>query len=404
MLKPEEEEKIKQHVLYKAQIGYGDSWVSLQKLVQKILLKVKKVSPDRITGLEEVGQRPCRTWVRRFAERQGISLRKCSIISKGRAVISPRDIRLWFEDVGPYLHSKPEILEALQDPSRILNQDETAVEHGVEDQWVLSRKGEKQTYGVSSCTREHTTISFTVNAAGGVVEPRVRDGLTGKWKYSYTSNGWVKQSTYLHIVKDLVDYLKRNKIPLPVLLLIDGATCHLSYEMAKLCKENNILPILLSPNTTHLCQVLDLTYFAGLKAGLKVEQENWHREPQNIGTALNKYTIVPLVHRVAERLLKDKPHLIAKGFRKAGIVPWNPLAPTAERMAPSLVYTRESEERLPQPNSTKAISNVEGTEKDNGVQGGTIVKPSKDGGVTERGTTKCVSWEGSSREEGREEE
>ena len=108
----------------------------------------------------------------------------------------PPCVRLWFEDVGPYLHSKPEILEALQDPSRVFNQDETAVEHGVGDQWVLSRKGEKQTYGVSSCTREHTTISFTVNAAGGVVEPRVvfsgvrdiaknklklpEDGLTGK--------------------------------------------------------------------------------------------------------------------------------------------------------------------------------------------------------------------------------
>ena len=358
VLQPKEEQMIVKHVLYKASVGYGDSWETLRFLLQELLTKIKVANPKRITGLEDQGQLPSKTWVRRFAHRHSLSLRKCSIISKGRAVISLQDIAMWFGDIGKFLEGRPDLLDAMKDPRRIFNQDETAIEHGVSDMWVLARKGEKQVYGVSSSTREHTTISFTVSADGGVVEPRMifagkrdiaknkltlpLDGMTGVWQYSYTENGWVQQSTYLDILNDLVRYVQLKDIPLPIILLIDGASCHLSLEMAQLCLNYQIQPILLRPNTTHLCQALDLTFFASLKAGLKTEQELWHRETSNIGSSLSKYTVVNLVHKVAERIIADKPGLIAKGFRKAGIFPWNPSAPTSQRMLPSQVYIRDN--------------------------------------------------------------
>ena len=154
----------------------------------------------------------------------------------------------------------------------------------------------------------------------------------------------MKQDTYLDIVRDLVRYIEQENIKLPVILIIDGATCHVSLEMVLLCREERIEPILLRPNTTHLTQALDLRFFASLKAGLKEAQELWHRDPVNIGSSLSKYSVVGLVHSVTEKILRDKPGLIAKGFRKAGIVPWNPLAPTSDRMAPSTVYDRTGEQ------------------------------------------------------------
>ena len=78
---------IKDHVLYKAKIGYGESWKTLRKLIQKMLLRIKRKSPNRMTGLEEQGQRPSISWLRRWAIRNGISLRKCSIISKGQGYL-----------------------------------------------------------------------------------------------------------------------------------------------------------------------------------------------------------------------------------------------------------------------------------------------------------------------------
>ena len=96
VLTMKEEILLRDHVLYKAKIGYGDSWKTLRTLVQTLLVRMKTSSPQRMTGLEDRGQRPSISWVRRFAQRNNISLRKCSVISKGRAVISPKDNALWF--------------------------------------------------------------------------------------------------------------------------------------------------------------------------------------------------------------------------------------------------------------------------------------------------------------------
>ena len=148
----------------------------------------------------------------------------------------------------------------------------------------------------------------------------------------------------MEIIEDLVKYVKEQKIQLPVILIIDGATCHISLDISRLCIENQIQPILLRANTMHLCQALDLTFFAALKAGLKNKQELWHREVTNIGSNLCKYSIMKLVYDVTEEILTHKPELIQKGFRKAGIVPWNPQAPDRARMVPSNVYDVNSGE------------------------------------------------------------
>ena len=210
---------------------------------------------------------------------------------------------------------------ALKDPRRVFNQDETAVELGVGAQWVLVEKNTKQVYTVSSNTREHITVSYTVNASGGMLPPHAvfsgkrniakvklasmpKDGMSGEWGFSYSENGWVTQEVYLDIVKDLGIYIQKQGIPTPVLLFLDGALCHLSLAISQLCNDLKIQPILLRPNTTHLIQPLDVTFFSSLKAGLKVEQELWHRKVENVGSSLSKYGVIPLVHGVTEKILE----------------------------------------------------------------------------------------------------
>ena len=80
---------------------------------------------------------------------------------------------MYFSDVGKYFEGHPELLAALKDPRRFINQDETAVELGVGAQYVLAEKNTDQVYTVSSSTREHVTTSYTVNAVGEMVPPRV---------------------------------------------------------------------------------------------------------------------------------------------------------------------------------------------------------------------------------------
>ena len=53
-----------------------------------------------------------------------------------------------------------------------------------------------------------------------------------------------------------------------------------------------------------------------------------------------------LVYDVTEEILTNKPELIQKGFRKAGIVPWNLQAPDRARMVPSNMYDVNSGETM----------------------------------------------------------
>ena len=52
-------------------------------------------------------------------------------------IISLQSLNIWFDDIWKCLTSKPELLKDIKDLSQVFNQDETAIEHGVSDQWVL---------------------------------------------------------------------------------------------------------------------------------------------------------------------------------------------------------------------------------------------------------------------------
>ena len=57
----------------------------------------------------------------------------------------------------------------------------------------------------------------------------------------------------------------------------------------------------------------------------------------HIGSSLTKYSVVPLVRESVEDILEDKPGLIANGFKRSGLCPWNPAAPDKNKMLPSTV-------------------------------------------------------------------
>ena len=64
---------------------------------------------------------------------------------------------------------------------------------------------------------------------------------------------------------------------------------------------------------------------------------DWQCTPANVGVTLNKYSIVALLHKTTELCLA-KPKLIANGFRRAGIFPWNPQAPDKDKLLPGTIF------------------------------------------------------------------
>ena len=76
VLTDQEEKRLNAYVLYQAEIG--ESWKTLQTILQQVLLENKKADAERMSGFEELGQCPNISWVQRFAARNKISLPRTS--------------------------------------------------------------------------------------------------------------------------------------------------------------------------------------------------------------------------------------------------------------------------------------------------------------------------------------
>ena len=140
---PAEEKQIFEHVIWKQEIGCGLTFEQLGVLIQEVLLGIKEANSDRMTGFEDNNQLPYLNWMRRFAERNNIGLRRSMEISKGRQILTAEDLSMWQNDTETYLLSNPVLAECFKDPTRLFNQDETSIELGSSDRRVLAKKDTK---------------------------------------------------------------------------------------------------------------------------------------------------------------------------------------------------------------------------------------------------------------------
>ena len=200
-----------------------------------------------------------------------------------------------------------------------------------------------------------------MTAAGGVVWRRfvlegIRDvsakylsGLepgikTGKPRFSYTNTGFVNTDVFLTILEDIHEYCVESETPLPVLLFLDGASCHVSLEAVSLAQSLQIKLWLLYPNATHLLQPLDVSVFQPFKRLLRQAVWNWHGEVRNMSQYLTKYSIIPLVMQCLDSVFLNNKEIIKIGFKKSGIVPWNPEEVDFSMLLPSTKYKLDYKE------------------------------------------------------------
>ena len=106
----------------------------------------------------------------------------------------------------------------------------------------------------------------------------------------------------------------------PLLLLVDGHSSHYHPESIHFAKDHDIIIFCLPPHTTHEAQPLDVSFFSPMK-------DNWsdvcHDFIQSSpGKMINKFNFSELF---AKAWLKTcLPVIICNGFRRAGIIPFDP--------------------------------------------------------------------------------
>ena len=228
-------------------------------LLEAIAANPLRSSPwaDQEPGNEHLVHLPPVQWVRRFLLRHRLVPRRSMPLNHGRAILTVDDLDEWQKLTEKALFEDPELAEAMQNPARVFNQDETSLCPGVEHQRVLTPKGwDGPVYNAGGDKHLHITASITVSADGEYTGVRLvykgerrrttqlkgipENGVTGKWESSVAPNGYVTRAVFLEILEDLVKHLDEKQIPRPVVLFMDGYSGHLGPAISDFATENGI--------------------------------------------------------------------------------------------------------------------------------------------------------------------
>ena len=201
-------------------------------------------------------------------------------LSAKRMDVTAQDWMQWFRTISSNI---PEWngSEAIQDPLRVFNMDETAIRfHPVTGKILtMHRPGVSQPTYVRTGDNEkgNVTTLLMVNAAGDLVPPmiiekrqeflgsvRLLDAYENEYLYTkaVSDNGWIDTPTfYEYMVNTFNNYLKVNKIPRPVIVFSDWHETRTSYILSKRLNQLKIILICFIPHTTHVAQPLDVSVF-----------------------------------------------------------------------------------------------------------------------------------------------
>uniref|UniRef100_A0A4W5MFY0 HTH CENPB-type domain-containing protein n=1 Tax=Hucho hucho TaxID=62062 RepID=A0A4W5MFY0_9TELE len=211
-------------------------------------------------------------------------------------------------------------------PHLIFNCDETGFADKLKSrEKVLCQKGIYQQQ--QHTTREHVTVHCCVSAAGESIPPFIifhkclpstAYALEGPPKalYGVSPKGYMDAELFL---KWLVFFVKHAPKERPLVLVVDHHKTHVSREVVKFCRENQVEVVCLPANTTHVLQPLDISVFGPLKTVLS-------RNAARLGLVQGDLVIGK--KHFSARLREAYPQAVTKknimaGFKKAGIFPLN---------------------------------------------------------------------------------
>ena len=385
VMEREKEVRLAARMDERCSLGVGLDYYQAALIIQRCLQDIVSANPGRMTGFENSNQFPDYQWCRRFAARNNLVLRVASEMKRGKEQLTEKELREWFRQTA-LMMQEPVVQDILKNPARVLNFDETSIDLSAGRVRVLGRKGRREVQGRSSGSRNHSTLAVTVNGAGGAVPPRfvlegTRNVSSNYMKYfppgvkfgqstiSYSESGFVNMDIFMKILQDIHEYCVKN-VPLPVLLFIDGASCHISLEATTLAKELGIRLWLLYPNATHLIQPLDVAVFRPFKQLLKQLVWKWHGQSENMSSSLSKYLVAPMVLHSLDTVLCHPKRYVTLAWRKSGLLPLNPEAISWSSLAPSRKFRDNSSSFLLYPGrSESSSSKLLATERDEGSDG-----------------------------------
>ncbi|KAJ8969095.1 hypothetical protein NQ314_001926 [Rhamnusium bicolor] len=100
-------------------------------------------------------------------------------------------------------------------------------------------------------------------------------------------------------------------------LIGDNLSSHISHNVIESCKKNDINFILLPPNATHLCQPLDVAFFAPLRGKCRKALHKWKFRNMDV---ISKFEFPGVLKHVLDNLTNIVNNLLSE-FAACGIYP-----------------------------------------------------------------------------------
>ena len=329
-----EEQKIVDYAVEMSKIGYGLTREKILEMVKKMLDKDGRPNAFK-------GNLPGRKWWKLFMQRHPqLSVRMPEALQLARArCCTPEALQVWYSDFDQFSM----IHNVKNQPLQIWNADEAGFPLCPKTGKVLALRNSKNVYSVTGDSKEQITCLCAVSAAGEVIPPMhifagvrfrynpMADCVPGAY-FGRSPNGWISTELFFGwIANHFARYVKER----PVVLLVDGHSCHIDIEISKFCNENGILLYCLPPHSSHITQPLDVGFFKPLKVSWAKACDTFSLE--HPGTPVSKDVFSSVFRKAWEASVNVST--IVNSFRSSGICPLNYDAIDSSKLGPSLPYS-----------------------------------------------------------------
>ena len=316
-LQPSEEKELVEYLRTAARIGYGKTRREVKSIAENVAIEKGMLKAARISN----------GWWRRFMERNP-SLR----LRRGDATAGVRLDAVNADNIRGYYALLKEIYDEFDfesHPERVYNMNETGVPLDPRPPKVIAAKGQKKVRYRSSGNKSQITVvgcgsatgqaipPFIIFAAKQLNEPWTRDEVSGS-RFAVSDSGWIDQELFFYWLRD--HFMTNAVAARALLLLLDGHSSHYEPASVRFAKENSIILFCLPPHTTHECQPLDCSLFGPLKVCWRQVVHDFYRK--NPGQAVSKLNFCSIFRQAWLKAVT--PDIVCAGFRKAGVIPYNP--------------------------------------------------------------------------------
>ena len=134
-------------------------------------------------------------------------------------------------------------------------------------------------------------------------------------EYDLTRSGWFDSRTFeTWFVEVFPQNIPASKND-PIFVIGDNLSSHFSTYLIQECIKNNIIFVTMPPNSTHLCQPLDVAAFGSLKRSWRKILDHWRKESRS-KRFIPKSQFSASLERLADTLSSSS---LRSGFRACGL-------------------------------------------------------------------------------------